>query len=72
MSKKKAEKKEFKKAVDQAAASKAKWGIILFAVSSTSIAIATSLIVLERLLDRVSTCGDWSNVDWGMDDTELI
>ncbi len=72
MSRKKAERKEFDMAVEQAAAKKAKWGIILFAVSTTSVALATTIVVLDRLISRISTADDWSHVDWGMDDTDLI
>ena len=75
MSKKKAQKlqkKEFDMAVEIAARKKARLGIILFAVTSTSIALATTAVVVERLFNKISTVGDWSAVDWGMDDTELI
>ncbi|MDD5823441.1 MAG: hypothetical protein PUD55_03280 [Firmicutes bacterium] len=68
----KAKKKEFEMAVDIAARKKARMGIIIFAVTSTSLALATTAIVVDRLFARLCTSADWTGADWGMEDTELI
>ncbi len=65
---KKAERMEFNAAVDAAATKKARRGILIFAISTTVVAIASALITADRLMSKICTHSDWSKLDWSIDE----
>ena len=69
---KKLAKAEAKAASDKMAIRKARIIIAVSAVTSTVVAVITAVIVAERIIQDMSTRDDWSDSDWGIDDTDLI
>ena len=59
-------------ASDKMAIRKARIIIAVSAVTSTVVAVITAVIVAERIIQDMSTRDDWSDFDWGIDDTDLI
>lgn len=59
-------------AIEKNAVNKKKLGLALFAAGSTIVAVTTAVIVAERLLASISTEGDWSSLDWGLDEEDEL